>query len=320
MHYSLKSIVCNCVWVFIAIFIISSCKSVQSITASHNQHEFNKPYIDHVLIHPPYNGFYVSQEHQDYSIRGLGDQLGVDVMMVEQAGGPHKKLTVTYKNDGSRNEDFYGWDQPVLAPFDGIVGDVNHSSEINKPGIMGKEKPGRIVFLRSDGVRVVYAHLQEIQVKTGDKIKSGQVVGKVGNNGYSWAPHVHIGAWKDSVPLQIRFDLEAMGRLWRARMLRKHNYLNTPLSNLQSASAFILLKDTTTAAQHVKKAIDQGLYTNLLSKASFSAVEKTFKRDYKITIEDGIAKNREKLSNPEKLIIHTDDIGLFWKADRKSVV
>jgi len=34
----------------------------------------------------------------------------------------------------------------------------------------------------------------------------GQVIAQVGNNGRSHHPHIHVGAYKDTEPLQIRFD------------------------------------------------------------------------------------------------------------------
>jgi murein DD-endopeptidase MepM/ murein hydrolase activator NlpD len=60
---------------------------------------------------------------------------------------------------------------------------------------------------------VLYGHVDGIEVKPGDAVVAGQRIAKVGNNGYSWYPHIHVGAWKDDTPLQIRFDLRALGRL-----------------------------------------------------------------------------------------------------------
>ena len=61
-------------------------------------------------------------------------------------------------------------------------------------------------------MKVVYAHVRDVVVSIGDPVKAGDVVAKVGNNGYSRHPHIHIGAWKGDTPLQIRFDLNVMGR------------------------------------------------------------------------------------------------------------
>ena len=41
---------------------------------------------------------------------------------------------------------------------------------------------------------------------------AGQVVARVGNNGYGRSPHIHIGAWKGENPYQIRWDLRSNAR------------------------------------------------------------------------------------------------------------
>ena len=51
----------------------------------------------------------------------------------------------------------------------------------------------------------------DLSVKEGDTVKAGDIVAKVGNNGFSRNPHIHVGAWKGNTPLQIRFDLKTMG-------------------------------------------------------------------------------------------------------------
>jgi len=49
----------------------------------------------------------------------------------------------------------------------------------------------------NDGYKVMYAHLSEILVKEGEKVKQGQVVAKSGNSGLSTGPHLHYSLWKN---------------------------------------------------------------------------------------------------------------------------
>jgi murein DD-endopeptidase MepM/ murein hydrolase activator NlpD len=72
--------------------------------------------------------------------------------------------------------------------------------------------PGLIFFQNNNGVTVIYAHAREIEIEEGQQVKAGEVVGKVGNNGNSRLPHIHVGAWKDETPLQIQVDLYAQKR------------------------------------------------------------------------------------------------------------
>ncbi|MGM0546379.1 MAG: M23 family metallopeptidase [Bacteroidota bacterium] len=167
-----------------------------------------------VLIHPVIEtgkneGIY-SSEHTHKSKLRLGDQLARDfTLSVMQDDGMSKR----YKNEGKENEDWYGWREDVLAPFDGTVTRVQHPDTINTPGTMNREAdPGLIFFQNDNGVTVIYAHAREIEVEKGQQVKVGEVVAKVGNNGNSRLPHIHVGAWKDDTPLQIQLDLYAEQR------------------------------------------------------------------------------------------------------------
>jgi murein DD-endopeptidase MepM/ murein hydrolase activator NlpD len=81
---------------------------------------------------------------------------------------------------------------------------------VNVPGAMGTSRSSSVTFARSDGVHVMYGHVQDIAVQHGDRVTAGQPFARVGNNGFANGPHSHIGAWRDKTPLQIRWDLAAM--------------------------------------------------------------------------------------------------------------
>ena len=40
-------------------------------------------------------------------------------------------------------------------------------------------------------IRRAYSHLEKINVRSGQKVKRGEVIGLVGNTGLSVAPHLH---------------------------------------------------------------------------------------------------------------------------------
>ena len=118
-----------------------------------------------------------------------------------------------YRTDGKSNEDWYSWGVDVLAPFDGMVVGLLPNERVNEPGTKGRPPAGLIQFRRDDGVVVIYAHVADFKIALGDRVTAGQVVAKVGNNGPSYAPHVHVGAYKGNVPFQIRWDQRAMATL-----------------------------------------------------------------------------------------------------------
>lgn len=49
------------------------------------------------------------------------------------------------------------------------------------------------------GYTTIYAHMTEYNVRRGQKVKRGDIIGFVGSTGRSQAPHLHYEVWKDRV-------------------------------------------------------------------------------------------------------------------------
>lgn len=74
-------------------------------------------------------------------------------------------------------------DTPVYATADGIVEVSRKNSQIGY---------GKLLILNHVlGFKTLYAHLNKINIKAGQFVKKGQLVGYTGNTGYSSGPHLH---------------------------------------------------------------------------------------------------------------------------------
>lgn len=169
--------------------------------------------IESILLYPIFRDPFDCGEHVAGDPAIAGDALGTDCQVMGGTKGKNRSFARAYRTDGAANEDWYSWGADVLAPVDGVVVGLLPNPKVNTPGTKGRPPAGLLQIRRADGVVIMLGHLTDFAVKMGDEVKAGQVIAKVGNNGPSYAPHVHVGASRGSTPLQIRWDQKAMGEL-----------------------------------------------------------------------------------------------------------
>lgn len=99
-----------------------------------------------------------------------------------------------FSGDGSKNEQFYCYGLPVLAPADGTVIQVTDTYADNPPGRPDQVLPSgnRVLIAHGNREYSLLMHLKQnsIKVKSGAKVKQGDVLGECGNSGNSAAPHL----------------------------------------------------------------------------------------------------------------------------------
>ena len=82
--------------------------------------------------------------------------------------------------------------EPVRAAADGVVKEV----------IKSRKGLGNVIVIdHGNGYLTRYAHLADMQVSKGRKVKRGACIGYVGVSGTSFAPHLHYEVLRDTVVL-----------------------------------------------------------------------------------------------------------------------
>jgi hypothetical protein len=105
-------------------------------------------------------------------------------------------------DDRSRNENWFGYGEEVLAVADGTVVATKDGIPENVPMSDTRAVPitldtiaGNVVVVDiGNGRYATFAHLipKSLRVSVGAKVRRGQVLGRLGNSGNSDAPHLHF--------------------------------------------------------------------------------------------------------------------------------
>jgi len=109
------------------------------------------------------------------------------------------------------------WEAEVVSPCDGRVLEAVDGLPDLFPPVRDPSHPaGNHLVLESDRTTVYLAHLRQgsICVRVGDRVRAGQMLGRVGNSGNSTEPHLHLhaeegpysGTFSGRAGLAIRFD------------------------------------------------------------------------------------------------------------------
>ncbi|MCA9655623.1 MAG: M23 family metallopeptidase [Myxococcales bacterium] len=104
-----------------------------------------------------------------------------------------------------RNESFYGYGQPLLAPAGGTVVEVVEGIADNVPGVMGEAGGNGVIIDHGFGEQSSLWHARpgSVRVKVGERVEAGQVVAEVGNSGRSSGPHIHFHLTRRDDPISL---------------------------------------------------------------------------------------------------------------------
>lgn len=155
---------------------------------------------------PVRGGIWVAVEgccdHPTHHRRGLlvvdGNQVvpqrfAIDWMMLDQR---HR----AWVGDPARLSSYFSYGQPLIAAAAGRVviardGVADNTPPNEPPAPTVEGLPGNRVVLRvGPGIYLLYAHLARgsVRVRVGQRVRRGQVLGRLGNSGASATPHLHM--------------------------------------------------------------------------------------------------------------------------------
>ncbi len=136
---------------------------------------------------------------------GIGTDFAIDMRGLDQNYAERK-------DDAGENASASGWGREILAPAAGIVTyarndvpnnprpgdpDINSFAALHDPvtAYMGN----CVIIDHGNSEHSVMAHMQQgsVTVKAGKRVAAGQVIGKLGNSGDSFGPHLHYQLQSD---------------------------------------------------------------------------------------------------------------------------
>lgn len=167
-----------------------------------------------------------------------------DFVITDEQGKMHR-------DEGTRLEDYYCYNKPVLSPVRGTV--VQVIDDLPESPIGGADDTnnwGNAVIIEDPrGFCVELSHFAErsIRVKKGDWVERGMALGLCGNSGYSPQPHIHVQTQATSTlgaaSLPFSFVSYSDGGEFQSNNLPKEQRLVEPLyrdKRLDTVTNFVL--------------------------------------------------------------------------------
>lgn len=132
----------------------------------------------------------------------ISQRFATDWMMVG-------KNTNTFHDSREKNENFWGYGQPVYAVAEGEVTEVvdkvpdNQPGELPHPVTLDNIAGNHVILHIAPNRYVLFAHLRagSIRVRLHQHVTARDVIAQVGNSGQTTAPHLHFQVMDENSPL-----------------------------------------------------------------------------------------------------------------------
>lgn len=124
---------------------------------------------------------------QNYHAKAEDQRFAYDILIMKDG--------VSHAGDGAKNEDYYCFGKPVLAPGGGVVFAMANDVEDNPPGKMNPDQAlgNHVIIDHGNGEFSFLAHMKKgsVTVAKGRRVKAGDRLGLCGNSGNTTEPHIH---------------------------------------------------------------------------------------------------------------------------------
>ena len=124
------------------------------------------------------------------------ERFAIDWVKVGPNGDSHRDGATHNKN---KNDDWWGWGEPVLAVADGEITEVvdgipDNTPRVLPPVTLDNIAGNHVVLQIAPNRYVSYAHLQNgsIKVRLHDGVRRGAVLALLGNSGNTTGAHLHL--------------------------------------------------------------------------------------------------------------------------------
>jgi len=128
----------------------------------------------------------------------LAQRYAIDWVQIQTVGNE----ATTWKGPEDKNESYFCYNQPIYSVAagkvvdmsDGMPENVPHSGTYAVPLDFNNAAGNHVVVEIAPHRDVLYAHMRPgtVQVKVGDRVHVGQILGHIGNTGSSTEPHLHM--------------------------------------------------------------------------------------------------------------------------------
>lgn len=125
---------------------------------------------------------------QNYHVIARDQRFAYDFVVVRDGKSHHGEPTI--------KENYFCWDQKILAPAAGTVVVAKDGLIDNAPGEMDASNAAgnHVVLDLGNNEYALLAHLRQgsVKVKVGEPVQAGQELGRCGNSGNTSEPHLHF--------------------------------------------------------------------------------------------------------------------------------